>query len=730
VTCENDKGTLAVHTDALGRAQLKTADLKVCRLLVRLEKFADATTLVVLPSRAPVTISLIRGLSTIARVKATLGDGAPTVTRDSASALVNDTLLDQIGTVPGVTIEKDGNGISLRGMDPRLTGFKIDGLSVPGGVPSSVASLGLFSAANVDFTPTAQSSAGSLNYFTLSPTTTWKEALGAVYGSFSQSSYQASVSGSKANLGIAFLHAWRGTDSPRSGLLYEDQTGIDHPHGGQSRSSGDVVKLTYQLKPKFVLQAEGIGTRNIASDDCSYFVTIKPCGNDAGVGSREDYYFGALRLNGSVGKFKVELATGKSDDVTVHDAMQAVLARKPAPYFSRQRTLYNVSSLDVRSALGRQSPELFATSYSGSTGSQEASVGFSQSSNTVKSGAEVDLSDSVKLSRRVSIHVGISAARASDVGGSFLSDAGVSWMPDDMTQIDAVESSGSSTPDLTTSTSYSDPLTADFNCGQSYAFVRGPSLANGPQHGTSLSINAKRKWTRGNLEIGGYSKLLINVPFQGALPIAGAALDAPLPSGYTSLTQQTYQDSTICGPGDVLPPSRFFAYEPLSGVTQRLQGISATGRTSLGQSTVALLAYGISSASVQHVDDSLQQRGFVLPIGRQLPGRPLQTGSITFAFSQPKSNLLFVLTDRFVGSSNVENVAPYQLFNIGVLGKIGGGNLSLLISNIFDTETGLFSTNRGLNPLPIANGGFISLPSDPLPFRRFIVTYKVMSSAH
>jgi hypothetical protein len=53
------------------------------------------------------------------------------------------------------------------------------------------------------------------------------------------------------------------------------------------------------------------------------------------------------------------------------------------------------------------------------------------------------------------------------------------------------------------------------------------------------------------------------------------------------------------------------------------------------------------------------------------------------------------------------------------------GSLRFFESNIFGTDTGLFTTYQGVNPLPVQGGGSFSLATTPLAPRSFSVQYDV-----
>ena len=60
---------------------------------------------------------------------------------------------------------------------------------------------------------------------------------------------------------------------------------------------------------------------------------------------------------------------------------------------------------------------------------------------------------------------------------------------------------------------------------------------------------------------------------------------------------------------------------------------------------------------------------------------------------------------RYVGANNNQRIAPYTLVNPGVSHKLGIGRITVFASNLFNTESGCFSTLQYAQPIALSGGG-------------------------
>jgi Carboxypeptidase regulatory-like domain/TonB-dependent Receptor Plug Domain len=714
-------------TDGSGSVRFDELPPGVYEVRARKERYADARS-----ERFQIeagTVSRVRielpAYQVIGRVSA----AAPRVTItsvDDASAVrrVSESLLDAMQNVAGVSLQADGSSISLRGFDPGQTGFSIDGIDIAGGVPGDLLRTGLFSGASVDFNPTARSVAGSVNYQTINPTQPWREHLELSYGSYDRSGYLFSTTGTSGKLGVALQHGWHGSASPLTGLTYQDTSGLDYRHDGASRSDGDIAKLSYALNRHTTLRLSAMRAGFLSADVCTNDTTVLPCGYGPGVLTRKDFAFFALVAESLAGNVSLNAAVYDNLNRLSTDASSRYVAGRHDPFDSLRNVRNGGMLFSASATQGRHTLNLRLSRYRGTNDLVEHYAGATSSSASRIEGHQATLSDAFSAGSRLKITGSASLAGATGIGRAVLGSAGVEWKPQRNDTFGISASSGISAPNLLAVNNYSDPAKADIDCYGRSAFVQGPSEPASAQHSSSVQLSARHAWSRGEVRATAYDTRQYGTTFYGALPLAGAAAGAPLPNGYANALQQTWSAPAVCGnvPFD---PARAFAYETLSKIGQRFTGVTADGRALLGRSSAAYFSYGVTGASITHVDSSLIARGFLLPPGRQLPGRPLHTASVTLSAVQPRAQTEYIVNLRYVGTDNVENQNPYRVVNAGIVKSLRYGKLSLLESNVFNADGGVMTTYRGINPFPLAGGGFVAFPTSPLPPRQFTLRYAV-----
>lgn len=674
-----------------------------------------------------VKVELERALVEIGRVKALPAASVTVTTVDDSSATrrISDTLLDALQNIAGVSMQRgaDGSsGIALRGFDRSQTGFRIDGLDVAGGISSAAFSAGLFSGASVDFSPTAGSLGGTASFQTINPTKAWTERGEASYGTFDRSTYLVSASGTSGKLGIALQHSWRGSDSPLSGRTYADFSGLSYAHDGGTRADGDVFKLVYAPNAKTTFRLSALRAGSSGSDLCTDDTTILPCGYGPGITSFDRFNYLALVGQSLVGNVAVTAAAYASATTSDYDAGARYVGGVAEPYYATTRALNHGLSLTASATSSRHTRTASFFAYGGSNTSLQIASGDATPSASAVSGYRASLTDAYAMGAHLTTTGSVSLAGATGIGSAVLGSLRGEWRPRRDDSVSFAVASGVSSPNLARVTTYSDPRKAQVDCFGRSAFVQGPGDDPAPQSSTSVQLGARHAWARGEIRVSAYQSTVRGTPFLGAVPLVGGG--AALPDGYLGAIAQTWNAPTVCGT-IAFAPSRVFAYESLSGVAQRYAGATTDGKVQLGRAAAAFWSYGVTSATITSVDPRLAARGFVFEPGRQLPGRPLQTGSLTLSALQPRAGLEYIANLRYVGAANQQNLPPYAVVNLGVVIALRHGTLSLLDSNAFGTDAGDFTTSRGINPFRLADGTTVAFPSTPLPPRQLTLRYAV-----
>ncbi len=143
------------------------------------------------------------------------------------------------------------------------------------------------------------------------------------------------------------------------------------------------------------------------------------------------------------------------------------------------------------------------------------------------------------------------------------------------------------------------------------------------------------------------------------------------------------------------------------------QGYTATARIGIGKNIVVIPSYTTSSAQVTAADPRFTGLDSTLILDSQIPGRPLHTGNVTIDALQPWSGVEFLANARYVGPNNNQRLAPFTLVNLGLSHALGMGRITVFASNLFNTESGNFSTLQYAQPIPLSGGGSLLQAANP-----------------
>jgi hypothetical protein len=84
---------------------------------------------------------------------------------------------------------------------------------------------------------------------------------------------------------------------------------------------------------------------------------------------------------------------------------------------------------------------------------------------------------------------------------------------------------------------------------------------------------------------------------------------------------------------------------------------------------------------------------------------------------------------QYAGSNNSQHLDPYALLSLGASHVLGVGKLSFLETNVFNTESGAFSSLAYAQPLATSGGGSLYIAANPNPPRQFTLTYSFNTGA-
>jgi hypothetical protein len=702
---------------------------------------------VVLGSQAPSATTTAAtdadGHAVIGRVEARVTVNTRDVDADSAVRRISDSLTDALGTVAGVDVTQSSNDpdaaqtISLHGHDEAQTSVTLDGipLSAPG-TAANLRSLNtdLFSGASVSFGARAGALGGGVNFTTLQPTQTWQSRGNVSDGSFDKYFWSFGETGSLGKLGVAVLVTKRGGNNPLTFQDYLDQSGQTYPHGGESTNAGELVKLRYGLTDNTTLTLTALENNSDISPLCTQFTGPLPCGIGPGnseTGKTQFVYGTVQSLIGQVavqatGYVSSQYALQNEINRTIDQCVGALVPCPVAfPYATDTNSLTRGVAVQGTISKDNHTITLSATTFAAQTTfdplvTSGSSVGVVLPSINAVSASTYGLNDSIKINNRLTLGPTVSLASTTGSGTSVLGGISGDWKPNDADDFTLSASVGSSQPAPTVVRSYSDPQSARVNCGGANAQISGPGDQPTAQSAIDYQGSWTHTWRQGNATIDFYRQTQAGQLVNATVTAAAADLPAPI----YSEVEGYYQ--TVC---PFSMPAAVYVSQPVNDTTRIYAGYDITGRVALGRDVTAIPSYSTNLAYYAAADSAYTGVGSTLILNQQIYGRPIHKGNLTLDAFNPPSKLEFLANAQYVGLNNQQHIAPYVNVSLGISRPVGIGQLTLFETNVFNEQTGLFSTDEGAIPEPLVGGGELIVAANPLPPRTIQLSYSFNTGA-
>ena len=700
----------------------------------------------VLPGRAvTLTVALARtqttsGLKVIAKITVTARPGTGTdVGSGSAVRRLSDDLVQALGKLPGVNVD-DGTGsgntdaaetISLDGHDPSQTAVSLDG--IPLNAPGQAANMreistDLFAGASVAHGPMAGALGGGVNFRTLEPTLTWQGELTTSVGSRGAADTVVSERGTFDGIGVAFVHAVRGSDGLLYGQRFLDSSGLDYAHGGSRLTGGDMVKLRAHLGGTQTLTASYLSSNFYTDLVCTTDTGPLPCGYGPGNAAYGHFTMSALSDTALVGLVGLQLSAYGISTTHDTDLLDRYVGGVPDPYGTDSlRQTHGMALTATLPARGKHTLSVqAATSHSTFTttpiNAQTGIYLLVPTSATTYSSLTLD--DRIDANARLRLGEEFGVSSSTGAGSSLLVGSSATWSPTSRdvytAQVDA-GNAGATPPRIGILT---DPAGLRFDCAGGIAYGNGP----GDEPAASSSFSARAGWE--HLFRGGdLSATLYRQQQNGTLvptEVNAAALPAGyFPVNYFALAQQAYDSAGGCGGTGAFAPSNLYLTIPLGGVTRVYQGLQLGGEISVGRSLVVQGSYTVQSAALSSADPRLMNPYSTTISGDQLPGVPLHRAAVLLDEKAPGSAVEALADAQYTSANNPQNLPAYVTVDAGVTIHLQHGTLSFLGTNLFDTHGGAFATANGGVPLATLGGTLLPTIVRPLAPRNLSVTYAV-----
>jgi hypothetical protein len=730
-----------VQTSALtpkaGLLRFEEAPAGLYRVKVQLRGYQSATlTDVEVPDGRRVTVRVLlvaSGLSQIGHVQARSSASASSqdVNESSAVRRISDSLNDALGQLAGVSVNQSGNNldgsvtISLRGMDETQTGVSVGGVHLTGASQgAALRALGsdLFSGASVDFSGNASSIAGQVNYRTLEPTKQWITRFSTSYGTYDRSSYVAAVTGGIGKLSIAAQYAHRSTGSPFDGLIFGDQSGLTFAHDAGQRLTGEFTKLRYSLNDKLTVNVGGIVSNRGSELTCPVFTQELACGYGPGTFDTDRFRLATFGLQAQLGNVALTVNSGGYGGRYTQDRSSAMLLGVAMPSEDVYDYDGRFGSASFNVTVRRHTLALGFDANAGHNVYTPVHLLYSAPAIYTDHSTSVNITDTYKISTKLSLRAGLSTATASGTNASLLETAGGAWKPNTNDTLDVNAQFGSAQPTGTGADSFSEPALAAYNCNGATR-IGGPGDKNTKQSSASYNGTWTHNWRTGSFTASVYRQLQIGQAFYAGVPILSEPAGY-LPAGYLDAMRQAWNRPESCA-GVPFDPNSIYVAQSIGGTTRRYEGWSLTGRVGLGRNVVAFPTLATTGATILTVDPRFAGPYSFIVAGWQLPNRPVHTASFTVDAVQPRAQLEWIANAQYQGANNGRRLNAYTQINLGVSRALARGTITAFVSNLTNADAGIFVTTQYAYRLPLVGGGYAAQAANPLTPRTFTVQYSV-----
>ncbi|HXB82466.1 MAG TPA: TonB-dependent receptor [Candidatus Acidoferrum sp.] len=685
------------------------------------------------------------GLKVIGQVtaKASATISATSIDQNSAQRRLSTDLADALNKLSGVSVSTSSDDsdatqtISLEGHDPTQTQLTLDG--IPLNAPGSAGNLGgfatdLFQGASVHMGPTLGGLGGSVNFSTLQPTLSWITQMQLSTGSYGRWNYSVAETGSAGKLGIAVQSVQRLYPSLADGDLFEDASGLDYVHDGDSTISGNVMTARYEFGDSNSVTGLFMNSTRDTNVICLRYngnpQTTLPCGYGPNNTDGSNVQLYSLTDNALLGATQLQTSVFSLDNSSLYNQLARYVNGEPSPngYSSDTKsTGYVVNATLPAQERHTISFQAYGTSSQFATtplvpqafefynGSQTTQYSVLQATDTIHSNDKLTLAGSAGLS-----------TATGNAGISELASAAATWKPTTRDTYSASFALGGAAATQGRLQILSDPASLRFDCNGKVAFGSAPGEQ--PTRGSSNSV---RVGYTHDLHGGNVSLTLYRQLQQGVLlpvNVNGVVLDqlGELPLGYLQQVQEIYNSPAGCNAPLQTPftAQQLYMTTPISGVQRVYQGAELTGFLTLGNLVVE--PYYNLTGAVANSSSYIFTNAYSITIpGQQLPNVPLQKAGLVLDYKAPHSMFEWLADAQHVSANNPNDLPAYTTYDAGVTAQLTRGTLTFAATNISNTYAGVFSSPANAVPYTTEGGYVIPNIARPLTPRTYSLTYSV-----
>ncbi|MGC8484961.1 MAG: TonB-dependent receptor plug domain-containing protein [Candidatus Baltobacteraceae bacterium] len=632
-----------------------------------------------------------------------------TISTKSSLSKVTPGLLAAMNAIPGIHVAAGASGLgasaSIRGQDPSMTSYTINGVNVGNSAASTIDS-DLLNQAQVD----AQNDL--LAYSFLSPSMHPLYHASAQQGAYGLSVIKGSFQDTVGTVGLAVAHATRSADSALNGQIYVDQSGYAYPHFGAIHIIGNYADLTLPLGSWDASLSDAVATsRKLPLSN------IRTGSIATGYGPGEVLTSSSnnpvLSANGLLSNYAISVSVAAWGLHENDDYLTRTVGRVPSPFVSTNVTQGTDIYLAASSATQRTHTTL-------SFDATESSYRFSALGlppNTVSvPKSTITLSQNGSMGAHLLDHLGLSA----EIAGRRVSpaiDFAIRWPNEHGTQAYLVANGGRRYLDATSlggTVGLSDPASATFDCANGAISTTGVGASTAAPSEYGLSAGYARQFRRLWLNLSGYDERIFGAIITDA-PVAASAMPAgSLPPGFVGELQSAYGSIGGCA-GPAPSPTSIFFSENVANVTAEYRGVSLDSQIELANNLSLEMRYGLTQAQILAIPSLLLSPRSPYVRGAQIPNVPLNEFGIT-ADWHPSHYVELLANADVTSRNNFNNLPTYTRIDGGLLLYLSRvASLSVVGSNITNQFVGYFVSPQYSVPLPAQEGiGFPTL-ADPLP---------------
>jgi hypothetical protein len=670
---------------------------------------------IALADGAVVTISLAKPLQRIGSSVSTVPPPPPTTVTDSDphTSLAGNTQA-LLGALSGIDLVPFANGsVSAQQFgNAAQTGIRIDDLRV--GLPGSpldlrALPLGLFDTATAESAASKGDLAGSVRLGLPEPTL--RTLLGVkVLVSAPSTGIAVSARGTSGNLGYAFTEAMSAARDQLQGQRFLDQTGTSYEHAAGTNARGFAAKARVPLSLSNVLSATALVTDAVSDDSCFILANV-PCGFGRGAQTHQGVAVFGIRDVATVGS--VGVAAGFESSLWRFAVERPQLSFLGVPQRVSGATGVRADSTEITLQapnIGHHSTALAAygvnvTVPPSLNGSDLPALGSHRY-------GTLTLSDRIRLSQRDVVTLD-GSLYGTDLLGSAGGSVTFSRTFSRGSRLSARYAANVLGFPETLSEGFGAPSDAQYDCASGTVLARGPAKAAvALPRLTELSASYELGRRSFDAAVEAYHRVEFDTPVTAAVPAAGTADDV-----YLALLQNAWRSPLICGSGS---PSVLLSVPVIADAVVN-EGVRTTVRWRAGRRVQLIGTAATTHAYVRSLGAFADSRAFVLR-GRQLPGVPLSSASLTAAYSlSPHATAVGAV--KLVGGNDPSGRGGAAVVSVGGVLESRRGTIVVAESNVFGTGAVPFAAFR--EPSHIWAGGVpLRTLQYPLPPRTLSVSYR------